>query len=216
MIGFKHLFNQLDETHKLKVKLGDDKVIEVEEEKVMAVKLSNSNEIWHLSENPHILPPILEHLNLKESKVTDIEGRGGTTRFSDIGITEAKPSSSCFQGLHRWTQSREPTHNGEALPLGSSMIGEVPTVEGEESTSPSVRKIDNAKYVFEAKTIQRMELLLLIDNALNHSRLHGEGIQDMRLVEMSSLVSKAPQSPVGVLDVTCRRYTSVETTTYSG
>ncbi|KAG0486322.1 hypothetical protein HPP92_008417 [Vanilla planifolia] len=30
MTGFKHLFSQLDETHKLKVKLGDDKVIQVE------------------------------------------------------------------------------------------------------------------------------------------------------------------------------------------
>ncbi|KAG0446914.1 hypothetical protein HPP92_028568 [Vanilla planifolia] len=37
-------------------------------------------------------------------------------------------------------------------------------------------------------------------------------IQDMRLVEMrSSLVSKAPQTLVGVLDVTCLSYTSAET-----
>ncbi|KAG0447850.1 hypothetical protein HPP92_028119 [Vanilla planifolia] len=220
--------------------------------------------------------------------------------------------------------SREPTHNGEALPLGSSMIGEVPVVEGEESTSPSVHAyysfgplsaylsinyldrflsayelsvrtmpyefvgiymsntctnvsmqlIGNAKYVFEAKTIQRMELLvlstlewrmhfvtpfsfmdyfvhkfsnefkpsevaattvalavlgnankLLIDNVLNHCAYMEkdkvmkcyEVIQDMWLVEMrSSLVSKAPQTPVGVLDVTCLSYTSAETTACLG
>ncbi|KAG0495245.1 hypothetical protein HPP92_006239 [Vanilla planifolia] len=37
-----------------------------------------------------------------------------------------------------------------------------------------------------------------------------EVIQDMRLVEMrSSLVSMAPQTPVGVLDVTCLSYTRI-------
>ncbi|KAG0503580.1 hypothetical protein HPP92_003652 [Vanilla planifolia] len=160
-------------------------------------------------------------------------------------------------------------------------------------------QIGNAKYVFEAKTIQRMELLvlstlewrmhsvtpfsfmdyfvhkfsngsppkqseinhcvelilntcrencliefkpsevaaavalavlgnankLLIDNVLNHCAYMEkdkvmkcyEVIQDMRLVEMrSSLVSKAPQTPVGVLDVTCLSYTSAETTACSG
>ncbi|KAG0447932.1 hypothetical protein HPP92_028096 [Vanilla planifolia] len=66
---------------------------------------------------------------------------------------------------------------------------------------------------------------LLIDNVLNHCAYMEkdkvmkcyEVIQDMRLVEMrSSLVSKAPQTPVGVLDVTCLSYTSAETTACLG
>ncbi|KAG0446590.1 hypothetical protein HPP92_028758 [Vanilla planifolia] len=66
---------------------------------------------------------------------------------------------------------------------------------------------------------------LLIDNILNHCAYMEKDkvmkcykvIQDMRLVEMrSSLVSKAPQTLVGVLDVTCLSYTSAETTTCSG
>ncbi|KAJ4751816.1 polyprotein [Rhynchospora pubera] len=60
MTGFKHLFNQLDETHKLKVKLGDDKVINVEGKGTVAVQTSQHN--TRLLYDVYFIPQLTQNL----------------------------------------------------------------------------------------------------------------------------------------------------------
>ncbi|KAJ4817458.1 polyprotein [Rhynchospora pubera] len=60
MTGFKHLFDQLDETHKLKVKLGDDKVINVEGKGTVAVQTSQHN--TRLLYDVYFIPQLTQNL----------------------------------------------------------------------------------------------------------------------------------------------------------
>lgn len=60
MIGYKHLFEELDETHKLKVKLGDDKLIQVEGKGTIAV-CTNQNGMKYLY-NIYFIPELSRNL----------------------------------------------------------------------------------------------------------------------------------------------------------
>lgn len=60
MTGYKQLFEELDETHKLKVKLGDDKLIQVECKGIVAIH-TTENDMKYLH-NVYFIPNLSQNL----------------------------------------------------------------------------------------------------------------------------------------------------------
>ena len=60
MTGYRHFFEELDETHKLKVKIGDNKFIQVEMKGTVAIATNKSGMRYHY--NVYYIPELLKNI----------------------------------------------------------------------------------------------------------------------------------------------------------